>query len=281
MNETTLVWDVIYQILDECIEIELKESQRLADQANKSICWCSQLTLINHQCNDYILNNAQFHKLQVFYILGRTTRQRDPVIVGVDNDKSTKNNEWTMLHISLSNQQRLLPEVCMFSLLEVRPPRKTASLLLLDKDNKEDDGEMDNNNNNNRLTHTTTIRKKSTYRNKSRYWYRQVSSRIIKSGDGRVFPLLRYHRMIGEIEEFATLNSASIWCWRSPVNSWLYRGLPGYRLLLDNPENELLIWHHSYSKQQKQQGLSIGEQVLHHNVPFFANLGSPTAAQFM
>ena len=295
MNETTLVWDVIYRILDECIAIELKESQRLDDQANKANCWCSQLTLINHPCYEYILNNAQFHKLQVFYTLGRTTRRRDPVIVGVNNDKSTKDNDWTMLHISLSNQRRPFSEVCMFSLLEVRPPRKAASLLLLDKDNKgKGDGDGDDNN---KLTNTamltatatTMVTKKSAHRNKSRYWYRQASSRIIMSGDGRVVPLLRYHRMIGEIEEFATLNSASIWCWRNPVNSWLYRGLPAYKLLLDNPENELLIWHHSYTHKQKQRDgdgggldqLSVGEQVLHHNVPLFASLASPAAAQFM
>ncbi|KAI9264978.1 hypothetical protein BDA99DRAFT_559074 [Phascolomyces articulosus] len=270
MNETTLVWDVIYQILDECIKIELAESQRLIDQSNKKTCWSSELILINHQCYDFILNNARFHKLQVFYLLGQTTRQRDPVIIGVDNDKSTKNNEWTMLHISLSNQQRLLPDkqVCMFSFLEVRPPRKPASLLQLE---------------NNKTVATTT--KRSNHR---RYWYRQESSRIIMSGDGRVVPLFRYQHMIGDIEEFATLNAASIWVWRSPTSPWLYRNLPNYRLLLDNPENELLIWHHpSPSCQQRKGGegldqLSIAERVLHQNVSLFANLGSPaTAAQFL
>ncbi|KAI9491324.1 hypothetical protein BDB00DRAFT_834025, partial [Zychaea mexicana] len=231
MNEPTLVWDVIYQILDECISLELAESRQLLDQSTKKTCWSSQLILINRQCRNYILQNALFHRLQVFYSLGRTTRWRDPVIVGVD--KGNNSNEWTMLHVSLVEDR----QVEMFSLLEVRPPRQSAPSLLLDK-------------------------------KPTRSWNRHDTSRVVLSGDGRVVPLFCYDRMVKDIEEFATLNSASIWVWRSPSNAWLYRHRPTYKLYLDYPENELLIWE-------------LGKSALHNNVPVFASLAQPGAATQM
>ncbi|KAI8137016.1 hypothetical protein BJV82DRAFT_637229 [Fennellomyces sp. T-0311] len=236
MDEPTLIWDVIYRILDECIAIEIAQSEQLLDQATKHGCQSNELILINRQSRDYLLGHAGFHRLKVWYTLGKTTRRRDPVIVGVANPQ--RPNEWTMLHISLSNQ-RLLPDkqVCMFSLLEVRPPRRPV------------------------------LQQKTT----RRCWYRHDN--VVMSGDGRVVPLLRYDRMINDIEAFATLNAASIWVWRSPSNAWLYRHLPTYRLLLDNSENELLIWRRH---QKPFDRLSIGEQVLHHNVELFAGLATAT-----
>ncbi|KAI9321828.1 hypothetical protein BX666DRAFT_1874986 [Dichotomocladium elegans] len=238
-----LVWDIIYLVLDACVISELDKAERLLEQIGRHDCWVGQLLLANSRCRDYLLRSHSFHQLRLWRVLGKTVRHHESVVIAVEHK-----NDWTLLDVKLSSQPtgehpQWTKCACIINLVECRPPRRTRMQMLLDTNGS------------------------VTSNSRGSDWVREG---LVFRRKHQIVPIFSYEDcLLSGVQTFASRNRASIWIWRSPSNAWLYRHIGTYRLILDHPEKELLVWNAS---RQPFERLSVDEAVLHHNVELFANL---------
>lgn len=90
--------ELYYKIINTCIKQDILSCKDILNSESNQIITTSQLVLLNHCTNNYIIQNADFHRLRLWKLLLHIPKEPIQLAIGV-SDK-----QWTLVYIDIHTQ---------------------------------------------------------------------------------------------------------------------------------------------------------------------------------
>lgn len=89
--------ELYFKIIDACIYQDILACKDILNSGSNQIIATHQLVLVNHCTNNYIIQNADFHRLRLWKLLLHIPKE--PIQLAIGNK-----NQWTLVYIDIHTQ---------------------------------------------------------------------------------------------------------------------------------------------------------------------------------
>ncbi|KAI8646521.1 hypothetical protein BD408DRAFT_409811 [Parasitella parasitica] len=91
--------ELYFKIIDACIKRDIQSCRDILNLEPNSTVTTSQLVLLNHCTNNYIIHNAKYHRLRLWKLLLHIRKEPIQIAIGV-----SRTNQWTLVYVDIHTQ---------------------------------------------------------------------------------------------------------------------------------------------------------------------------------